>query len=73
MPALELGSSILIARAANRPGDALASLSGFSPANASCRMVHTGPPQCSRLVRLLLRDLFSFSEFRLLRALGVLR
>ena len=58
MPRLGLGSSISIARAANRLGDALAPLFGFRPANASCLTVHTAFKQCSRLVGLLCGALF---------------
>ena len=58
MPRLELGSSILIARAANRLGDALPPLSRSSRVNPACRMVHSGLKQCAPLVRLLCGALF---------------
>jgi hypothetical protein len=58
MSRLELGSLILIARAANRLRDALAPLSRRSSAKAACLMVHTGFRQGSPLVRLFCGDLF---------------
>ena len=73
MPPIEIEGRTLTLSALNRLGDALAPLFELQPFNAPCRMVHSRFNRCASLVRLLPRDLFSFSEFRLLWAVGVLR